>query len=249
MKKFILLVLIYICPFVVKAQDSVAVFEVKQEERRFNYKQLIVPVGLISAGAILKIPSIEDNLQRNARSVVGVNFKTQVDNYTQYVPLVAIFSGNLLGFKSKHNYKQMATNVIVSSVITGSIVYAGKSSFGSLRPDKSGKNSYPSGHSTLAFNLATLQFLEYKDSNIWYASSGYVFAAATGIMRICNNKHWSGDVLTGAGLGIGIAVLVNYWSPLSNLNHMDVFNKRVSLTGYPMIDQNAYGAGVVIDIK
>jgi hypothetical protein len=38
-------------------------------------------------------------------------------------------------------------------------------------------------------------FQEYKDSNLWYASSGFVFATATAILRIANNKHYSSDVL------------------------------------------------------
>jgi hypothetical protein len=30
---------------------------------------------------------------------------------------------------------------------------------------------------------------------LWYASSGFVFATATAILRIANNKHYSSDVL------------------------------------------------------
>jgi membrane-associated phospholipid phosphatase len=50
---------------------------------------------------------------------------------------------------------------------------------------------------------ATLLFQEYKDSNLWYASSGFVFATATAILRIANNKHYSSDVLAGAGFTVG----------------------------------------------
>jgi hypothetical protein len=32
---------------------------------------------------------------------------------------------------------------------------------------------------------------------LWYASSGFVFATATAILRIANNKHYSSDVLAG----------------------------------------------------
>lgn len=249
MKKHILHVFIYMCPFFIEAQNSLPVVDVKQDDRRFSYKQLILPAGLITAGAVLKIPSVEDDLQKSVRWATGEKFKTKIDDYTQYVPVVAIFSGDLLGFKARHNYKQRAFNSIISSLITGSVIYVGKSGFKSLRPDHSTSNSFPSGHSALAFNLATLQFLEYKDSNIWYASSGYIFAAATACLRVTNNRHWVGDVLTGAGLGIGIAVVVNHWGPLSKFTHGDIFNKRISLIGYPVIDKNAYGAGVVISIK
>jgi membrane-associated phospholipid phosphatase len=43
-------------------------------------------------------------------------------------------------------------------------------------------------------------FQEYKDSNLWYA--GFVFATATAILRIANNKHYSSDVLAGAGITV-----------------------------------------------
>ncbi|MGK6340956.1 phosphatase PAP2 family protein [Chryseobacterium sp. DT-3] len=231
------------------AKDSLVVIEPeKQNERKFPYKQLIVPVGLVAAGAILKIPSIEDNLQENSRKLFGEKPNIRVDDYIQYAPAVLIFAGGSLGFKSRHTYKQMAANVAVSSAITGSIIYISKTGFGSLRPDGSSNNSFPSGHSALAFNLATLQFLEYKDANIWYASSGYVFAVATAVMRVGNNRHWCGDVLKGAGLGIGIAVLVNYWNPLSKFTAAKISGKQISVRAYPVISQNTYGAGVTIDI-
>jgi hypothetical protein len=41
----------------------------------------------------------------------------------------------------------------------------------------------PSGHTAIAFTNATLLFQEYKDSNLWYASSGFVFATATAILH------------------------------------------------------------------
>jgi hypothetical protein len=250
MKKHILLILIYLFPLFIKAQDSIVVIvPEKKNEAKFPYKQLIVPTGLIAAGIVLKIPSVQENVQRNTRGVFGEKFKIQIDNYTQYFPAVLTFTGNYLGFQSQHNYRQMATNIAVSSLITGSLILVSKKGFGNLRPDQSSRTSYPSGHSALAFNLATIQFLEYKDSNIWYASSGYLFAATTAVLRVANNRHWSGDVITGAGLGIAVGVLVNYWSPFSKLNSDKVSGKKFSVTGYPMIDQNAYGVGVLININ
>jgi hypothetical protein len=47
-------------------------------------------------------------------------------------------------------------------------------------------------------NAIPLLFQEYKDSNLWYASSGFVFQPQ--LSRIANNKHYSSDVLAGAGI-------------------------------------------------
>lgn len=237
--------------FFVKAQDSLAINGIVSEkaQKKFPYKKLILPAGLMAAGAVLKIPAIENNLQKNSKHIFGENFKSRVDDYIQYAPVVMMFSGRLFGFQSIHNNKQIAVNTAISSVIVGSLTLVGKRGFSDMRPDLSARNSYPSGHAAVAFNLATLQFLEYKNSNIWYASSGYLFAIATAVMRVANNRHWSGDIATGAGLGIGVAVVVNYWNPFSKLNFMEGANKKIGITGYPMIDKNEYGVGILIDLK
>lgn len=38
--------------------------------------------------------------------------------------------------------------------------------------------------------------------SIWHGISGYALAAGIGAFRVYNNKHWAGDVIFGAGLGI-----------------------------------------------
>jgi membrane-associated phospholipid phosphatase len=45
---------------------------------------------------------------------------------------------------------------------------------------------------------------------LWYASSGFVFATATAILRIANNKHYSSDVLAGAGILLSGILVTNY---------------------------------------
>jgi len=66
------------------------------------------------------------------------------------------------------------------------------------RPDGSGNDSFPSGHTAIAF--ATARFFDKR-----YAtdSSPYLYAAAglTAIARVKADKHYAKDVLAGAGLG------------------------------------------------
>ena len=232
----------------VKAQDSLSVKSKPIQSTTLRYSRLLLPAGLITTGAILKINSLENTIQESSRKLFHKNFNTKIDNYTQYVPFVLIFSGNLLGFESKNGYEQMGKNTLISAMITGSVIFIAKKSFRNLRPDHSARNSYPSGHSALAFNLATMQFLEYKDSNIWYASSGFLFASATAIMRMANNRHWSGDIVTGAGLGIGIAVIVDCWNPMSKLSFQSS-DKKYAFTSYPFINQDHYGIGINVNIR
>jgi membrane-associated phospholipid phosphatase len=63
----------------------------------------------------------------------------------------------------------------------------------------------------VAFTGAELLRREYGEEYPWVAVAGYAVAIAVGAMRICNNRHWLGDVLAGAGLGIMSVTLV-YWA-------------------------------------
>ena len=222
------------------AQDSI-----KVSKSHLNYKTFVIPTVFIATGALLKMPNIQLNLQENAQTTFGTNFKTRIDDYLQFVPAVQLLSGNLLGFKSNHNCKQMITNLAISNIATAGIVFGAKTVFQDLRPDGSAKNSFPSGHTAIAFNNATLLFLEYRESNILYATSGFAFATATGILRVANNRHWTGDVVAGAGIGIVIGTIINYWSP----NIINKKNKKLGILGFPTINEQATGLGIICQIK
>jgi membrane-associated phospholipid phosphatase len=72
----------------------------------------------------------------------------------------------------------------------------------------SGFSSFPSGHSTSVFALATLLALFEKNKkwNVCYLAG----AVAVGYSRIYLGQHFLGDVLMGSFIGLWIAVLV-YW--------------------------------------
>ena len=71
-----------------------------------------------------------------------------------------------------------------------------------------GFSSFPSGHSTTVFALATMLALFEKNKkwNILYLLG----ALGVGYSRIYLGQHFLGDVLVGSGLGMLVAVLV-YW--------------------------------------
>ncbi|MBC7868474.1 MAG: phosphatase PAP2 family protein, partial [Gloeobacteraceae cyanobacterium ES-bin-316] len=79
-----------------------------------------------------------------------------------------------------------------------------------LRPDGSNYFSFPSGHTAEAFASAEFLYQEYKNVSPWYGVAGYAMAATTGYLRMYNNKHWLGDVMAGAGIGI-LSTKVAYW--------------------------------------
>ena len=72
--------------------------------------------------------------------------------------------------------------------------------------------SFPSGHTTAAFSLATSLSITYPK---WYViAPSAVWACGVGLARINQGVHYPSDVLTGAAIGVGCAfvnVYVNRW--------------------------------------
>ncbi len=70
------------------------------------------------------------------------------------------------------------------------------------RPDGSGNDSFPSGHTAIAF--AAARFMDKR-----YAPEAYPFlyaaAGLTALARVKADKHFTKDVLAGAGLGYASA--------------------------------------------
>ncbi|MFP5041224.1 phosphatase PAP2 family protein [Parasediminibacterium sp. JCM 36343] len=68
--------------------------------------------------------------------------------------------------------------------------------------------SFPSGHTSTAFALATSLSIEYKK---WYVVvPAYAYAASVGYSRLYLGEHYPTDVLAGAAIGAGSAYL-SHW--------------------------------------
>jgi membrane-associated phospholipid phosphatase len=68
--------------------------------------------------------------------------------------------------------------------------------------------SFPSGHTTLAFATATTLALNFRK---WYiVIPAYLWAGSVGYSRLYLGKHYPGDVLAGAAIGIGGGYL-SHW--------------------------------------
>jgi membrane-associated phospholipid phosphatase len=79
------------------------------------------------------------------------------------------------------------------------------------KPDGSEYSSFPSGHTTVAFSVATVYAEMYKNTP-WVPIVAYSSASLIGLSRITENKHWASDVLVGSALGYlcGKQVVRNY---------------------------------------
>jgi hypothetical protein len=180
---------------------------------KFSYKQLIVPVALMTYGTIEVTLAPKNRLLNYAighEVITHQPEKFQVDDITQYVPLTSVYALNLLGIKGKNNFKDRTIILGISSLFVAASVNSIKYTAGIERPDKSARNSFPSGHTAIAFMGAEFLWQEHKDVSIWYGIAGYTVAAGTGALRMYNNRHWFGDVAFGAGVGI-LSTKLAYW--------------------------------------
>lgn len=211
--------------------------------KKISYKSFILPTALMGTGALLLNSQLNRDIQKKANTFFGSNFYTQADNVTVFMPLLQIYTGELFGLNAKHSIKHRTVDVVTANALSYALVTVIKNSVKSTRPDGSDQLSFPSGHTAIAFTNAALLYQEYKDADFWYASSGYLFATATGVLRIANNKHFSSDVLAGAGIGLASGILVSHFNPLQQL----CFGKNNKTTAliYPQFG-NQVGIGMLI---
>lgn len=179
----------------------------------FPYQSLIVPAAMFAYGAVAVHNPTLQTLNGHVQETVwqdNPHKTTNIDNYLQFGPAVAVYGLNALGIHGAHNFKDRTMLLVMSSLIADGTAFVVKGWSHELRPDGSDHLSFPSGHTTQAFASAEFMRLEYKDVSPWYGIAGYAMATATGMLRVYNNKHWISDVIAGAGVGIGSTRLA-YW--------------------------------------
>jgi len=205
------------------AQDSLAIQEVKDSTivstvniedkiHQFSYKKLIVPAALITYGtASLGIKGLR---QLNSSTQYEISEHKpdhiRLDNFTQFAPAALVYGLNAFGVEGMHNLRDRSIIYGTSMLITSAITIPLKNITKEERPDLSNNQSFPSGHTAIAFASAQFMYREYKDTNFLLSVSGYSLAVFTGVYRMLNNKHWFGDVVGGAGFGI-LSTELAYW--------------------------------------
>ena len=136
------------------------------------------------------------------------NFKTGIDDYTQFFGPAAVVGLKLGGYEGRSDWPRLLASAALSYGIMAGFVNGIKYTAKEMRPDGSTANSWPSGHTATAFVGATMLHKEYGlTRSPWFSVAGYGVAAATGVMRVLNNRHWVSDVMSGAGIGIMSAEL------------------------------------------
>jgi membrane-associated phospholipid phosphatase len=91
-----------------------------------------------------------------------------------------------------------------------------------------GYNSFPSGHSSSVFAVATVIGLEYWDTK-WVPAVSFGLAGFTALYRLAVNNHWASDVLVGSALGFAIGSMV-YFNANKTLQIVPVSSTGIGAT-------------------
>ncbi|ANH83815.1 phosphoesterase [Niabella ginsenosidivorans] len=213
---------------------------------KVSYKSYVLPAVLIGYGTVATI--IRENKNGHQNQVPGASSKEgsiflQPENYTALAPAATVAALNLLGIKGKHRPAEEALLYALSAGISSAIVYPLKNNIKVLRPDQSDLQSFPSGHSSIAFVSAEFLRREYGDQSPWYTVAGYAAATTTAIIRVAKNEHWVTDVFAGAGIGIA-STTTAYWI-YNKIKKQPKKGKQASTFLLPVVSDRFYGIYLV----
>jgi membrane-associated phospholipid phosphatase len=123
-------------------------------------------------------------------------------------PLAVLYLGGRLTHQRGITAAALHTGVTFLFAGAASVVL--KEAVGRARPSQggdptsyrpfSGFDSFPSGHSTVAFAVAAS--LASHTHHLWVRTLLYAGASLTGFARMNDDKHWLSDVIAGAAVGI-----------------------------------------------
>jgi membrane-associated phospholipid phosphatase len=222
-----------------KAADSIPF----QKEVPFKLTSLILPTGLITYGVlgIKNDPIKQWDLDMRNRFKPH-RTKTPIDNYTLFLPIAAVYGLNISGIEGRNNILDRTVILGTSTLFMYASVNLIKNNTNIKRPSGRSQSSFPSGHTAISFMAAEFLHQEYGHVSTWYSIGGYTVAAATGFLRMYNDKHWLSDVAAGAGIGI-LSTKIAYWlHPLiKNLifkNRTKVREHHVALNIAPLYTGN-----------
>jgi membrane-associated phospholipid phosphatase len=166
--------------------------------------QLLLELGLLEATAGLA--PFDHQLQEEATENATITEGSTANGDGVAVGLTALALGqgiaDAAGGDDAHSLEVLGE----SFLLTEGVVELLKHTVNRERPSKDSKQSFPSGHTSYAFNMATFLQRRMADScDGWAGDLGYlayVPAAYVGIDRIEANRHWPSDVAFGAFLGV-----------------------------------------------
>ncbi|MEZ5196940.1 MAG: phosphatase PAP2 family protein [Bacteroidales bacterium] len=214
----------------------------------WKLKQWSVFAGVVGIAAVTYIydEEIYNAFQRNRNETTDAISKYAIEPWGSGLYSISLLGVIYLTGHNNNHHKNVALTGLKAYLLSGGASFVFKHLFHRHRPgDSSPPNpylwegpypfttdytSFPSGHTTTAFAIASVLAQGYKDK-LWIGLTSYSVATLVGLSRINDGKHWASDVVVGAALGTFIGTV------LSRIN----FNERSNLSLNPAAFQGGYG--------
>lgn len=215
-------------------------------------KQWAAFAGVIGISAIVYVydEDMFDAFQRNRTETGDAISKYAIEPWGSglySIPLLGVIY--LTGHNNNH-HKNVALTGLKAYLLSGGASFVLKHLFHRHRPgDDDPPNpylwegpypfttdytSFPSGHTTTAFAIASVLAHGYKDK-LWVGLTSYSVATLVGLSRIYDGKHWASDVMVGAALGTFVGTV------LSKVNFRENSNLSINPKAFP----GGYGMSMV----
>ncbi len=164
-------------------------------------------LAVLGTAAVIDGPW-RDEMRRHAPN--KSTFMTQVERFGQQYAAGTIGVFAVAGLLGDETSMKVAEDAISASLIASGITAAIKYPVGRARPrDNRGVGyfqpfsnanaSFPSGHTTESFALASVIANHYEET--WVTCASYTVAGLVGVARTYHDAHFASDVIAGAMIG------------------------------------------------
>ena len=124
--------------------------------------------------------------------------------------MAASFILKAAGVKCRSSWDQRLYKSGASFILCSGTTWLLKKSIHKMRPDGTDNESFPSGHTAVAFCGATVLHKEFGKTSPWISVAGYTVATITAVDRVRRNRHHWEDVAAGAAIGF-LSAQASYW--------------------------------------
>lgn len=198
--------------------------------------------GILGAGLITYVydQEIHDFFQDHRSSTSDAISQYLIEPWGSGLYSLPLLAGIYLTGSKESRHRRVALTGVKAFILSGGAAVVTKHLFHRHRPSDddppdprkwegpypftTSYTSFPSGHTTTAFAIASVLAMGYPDK-IWIGISSYTVASLVGLSRIHDGHHWGSDVVAGAALGSFIGIT------LSKLNFRNVVVSPAAFQG------------------